>query len=60
MLAGLYLRGCILLNEYLDAVKRASNHQYRQFALRQPNEEWNDIAIIITFNVIVWLGAVLY
>ena len=33
---------------------------YRQFALHQPKEEWNDIAIIITFNVIVWLGAVLY
>jgi len=33
---------------------------YRQFALHQPTEEWNDIAIIITFNVIVWLGAVLY
>ena len=33
---------------------------YRQFALHQPNEEWNDIAIIITFNVIVWIGAVLY
>ena len=33
---------------------------YRQFALHQSNEEWNDIAIIITFNVIVWLGAVLY
>ena len=33
---------------------------YRQFALHQSNEEWNDIAIIITFNVIVWLGVVLY
>ena len=33
---------------------------YRQFALHQPQEEWNDIAIIISFNVIVWLGAVLY
>ena len=33
---------------------------YRQFALHQPKEEWNDIAMIISFNVIVWLGAVLY
>lgn len=33
---------------------------YRQFALHQPTEEWNDIAIIIAFNVIVWIGAVLY
>ena len=33
---------------------------YRQFALHQPKEEWNDIAIIISFNVIVWIGAVIY
>lgn len=33
---------------------------YRQFVLDQPNEEWNDIAILIVFNVIVWIGALLY
>ena len=33
---------------------------YRQFVLHQPQEEWNDIAILISFNVIVWLGAMLY
>jgi hypothetical protein len=33
---------------------------YRQFVLHQPSEEWNDIAILISFNVIVWLGALLY
>lgn len=33
---------------------------YRQFVLNQPSEEWNDIAILISFNVIVWLGSVLY
>jgi hypothetical protein len=33
---------------------------YRQFALNQPSEEWNDIAILISFNVIVWLGSLLY
>jgi hypothetical protein len=33
---------------------------YRQFVLDQPSEEWNDIAILISFNVIVWLGALLY
>jgi hypothetical protein len=33
---------------------------YRQFILDQPSEEWNDIAILISFNVIVWLGALLY
>ena len=33
---------------------------YRQFVLKQPYEEWNDIAIVISFNVIVWLGSLLY
>ena len=33
---------------------------YRQFVLDQPSEEWNDIALLITFNVIVWLGSLLY
>lgn len=33
---------------------------YRQFALKQPTEAWEDIAIIITFNAVVWVGAVLY
>jgi hypothetical protein len=33
---------------------------YRQFALQQPSQEWNDIAILISFNVIVWIGSLLY
>lgn len=33
---------------------------YRQFVLNQPSEEWNDIALIISFNVIVWIGSMLY
>ena len=33
---------------------------YRQFVLDQPTEAWNDIAIIITFNVVAWIGAVMY
>jgi hypothetical protein len=33
---------------------------YRQFVLHQPSDEWNDIAILISFNVIVWLGSLLY
>ncbi len=33
---------------------------YRQFVLHQPQAEWNDIAILITFNVVVMLGSVLY
>jgi len=33
---------------------------YRQFALDQPNEQWNDIALLITFNVLFLLGGVLY
>ena len=33
---------------------------YRQFVLYQPQQEWNDIAMLMTINVIVLLGAVLY
>jgi len=33
---------------------------YRQFVLNQPSEEWNDIAILISINAIVWIGALLY
>ena len=33
---------------------------YRQFVLNQPTEAWNDIAMIIAFNVIAWIGAVMY
>jgi heme/copper-type cytochrome/quinol oxidase subunit 3 len=33
---------------------------YRQFVLHQPHQEWDDIAMLMTINVIVLLGAVLY
>jgi ABC-type nickel/cobalt efflux system permease component RcnA len=33
---------------------------YRQFVLHQATEEWQDIANILTFNVLVLFGAVLY
>lgn len=33
---------------------------YRQFVLEQPQREWNDIAMVITVNVLVILGSVLY
>lgn len=33
---------------------------YRQFVLRQPNEEWNDIALLLTINILAILGAYLY
>ena len=33
---------------------------YRQFVLSQPSEQWNDIALLITFNVIFLLGGGLY
>lgn len=33
---------------------------YRQFVLNQPSEEWNDIAILISINAIVWIGSLLY
>lgn len=33
---------------------------YRQFVLQQPTEEWDDIANIMVFNVIVCIGSLLY
>ena len=33
---------------------------YRQFLLNQPQEEWNDIAMLIAINILVLFGAVLY
>jgi hypothetical protein len=33
---------------------------YRQFVLHQPTEEWDDIANITVFNVIVCIGSLLY
>jgi hypothetical protein len=33
---------------------------YRQFVLDQPSEQWNDIALLITFNVLFLLGGGLY
>ena len=33
---------------------------YRQFVLQQATEEWQDIANILTFNVLVLFGSVLY
>ena len=33
---------------------------YRQFVLRQPHQEWDDIAIIMTVNVIGCIGAFLF
>ena len=33
---------------------------YRQFVLHQPSQEWDDIALLLTINVIALLGALLY
>jgi hypothetical protein len=33
---------------------------YRQFVLGQPPEQWNDIALLITFNVLFLLGGGLF
>jgi hypothetical protein len=33
---------------------------YRQFVLDQPHQQWDDIAMLMTINVIVILGAFLY
>ena len=33
---------------------------YRQFVLDQPHQQWDDIAMLMTINVIVTLGSFLY
>ena len=33
---------------------------YRQFVLHQPRQEWDDIAMLMTVNVLVLFGAALY
>jgi hypothetical protein len=33
---------------------------YRQFVLHQPQEAWNDIAILLTGNILILLGLTLY
>ena len=33
---------------------------YRQYVLGQPHQQWDDIALLTAFNVIVLLGAALY
>jgi len=33
---------------------------YRQFVLGQPSEQWDDIALLITFNILFLLGGGLY
>lgn len=33
---------------------------YRQFVLHQPSQEWDDIALLLTVNVIVLLGSFLF
>jgi hypothetical protein len=33
---------------------------YRQFVLGQPSEQWNDIALLITFNVLLLFGGGLF
>ena len=33
---------------------------YRQFILHQPHQAWDDIAILVTINILVFLGSVLF
>ena len=33
---------------------------YRDFVLHQPHQQWDDIAMLMTINVIVLIGALLY
>ena len=53
-------RNFITVLYFITLVALISMQLYRQFALDQPNEQWNDIALLITFNVLFLLGGGLY
>ena len=57
--AKIILRICAVLY-ILTLAALTVTQLYRQFVLHQPIEEWQDIANITTFNVLVLFGAVLY
>ena len=53
-------RNFITILYFITLVALIGMQLYRQFALDQPNEQWNDIALLITFNVLFLLGGGLY
>ena len=54
-----FYRVCTVLY-LLTLVTLSGMHMYRQFVLGQPTEAWNDIAMLLTVNVILFLGALLF
>ena len=53
-------RSLITLLYFITLIVLIAMQLYRQFALDQPKEQWNDIALLITFNVLFLLGGGLY
>jgi len=53
-------RNFITILYFITLVALIGMQLYRQFALGQPNEQWNDIALLITFNALFLLGGGLY
>lgn len=53
------LRICTVLY-VLTLVSLIVTQLYRQFVLGQATEEWQDIANILTFNVLVLVGSILF
>ena len=53
-------RNFITVLYFITLVALIGMQLYRQFVLGQPTEQWNDIALLITFNVLFLLGGGLY
>ena len=53
-------RNFITVLYFITLVALIGMQLYRQFVLGEPTEQWNDIALLITFNVLFLLGGGLY
>lgn len=53
------LRICTVMY-FITLVSLIAIQLYRQFVLHQATHEWQDIANILTFNVLILLGSALY
>ena len=53
-------RNFITVLYFITLVALIGMQLYRQFVLGEPREQWNDIALLITFNVLFLLGGGLY
>ena len=50
----------IVILYFITLVVLIGAQLYRQFVLRQPSQQWDDIALLITFNVLFLLGGGLF